>query len=141
MAAWFLVIFFFVILTSLVLGIVLPVCKKHSKVTGGIINYDSAMRKFVYKVDLSKTEIIDVLSMKSESDELTCIFDFEKSVVLFSEYGSSIEYRFEIQEYDGFSVLRLTQISYVANYMLYKINPFMVSKLGAEIVPFSQYGF
>lgn len=141
MAAWFLVIFFFVILIPLVFGIVLPAYKKHRKATGGVVNYDSAMRKFVYKVCLSKDEIIDTLSTKSEADELICTFDFEKSAVSFSEYGSSVEYRFEIQEYDDFSILRLTQIKLIANYMLYKLNPFMVRKLNAEIVPFSQYGF
>lgn len=42
-------LFFFVILIPLVLGIIIPIYKDHSKVTGGIINYDSTMRKFVYK--------------------------------------------------------------------------------------------
>ena len=119
MTAWCLVIFFFVILIALVLGIVLPACKKHSKIAGNIINYDSAMRKFVYKICLSKDEIIDALRTKNEADELTCKFDLERSAVSFSEYGSSVEYRFEIQEYDGFSILRLTQSTLIANYVLY----------------------
>ena len=42
----FFAIFFFLILIPLVLGIIIPVYKNHSSVTGGIINYDSTMKKF-----------------------------------------------------------------------------------------------
>ncbi len=40
----FFTIFFFLILIPLVLIIIIPIYKKHKKVTNGIINYDSNMR-------------------------------------------------------------------------------------------------
>ena len=137
------VLFFFVILIPLVLGIIIPIYKEHSKVTGGIINYDSTMRKFVYKINLSSQEIINLLNKKNDIDELSCAFDFEKSVVRFSEYGSHRDYYFKIQECSDFSILKLEQVALLGmqSHVPYKLNPFIVSKLRAEIVPFSQYGF
>ena len=139
----FFAIFFFVILIPLVLGIIIPIYKEHSKVTGGIINYDSTMRKFVYKINLSSQEIINLLNTKNDIDELSCAFDFEKSVVRFSEYGSHRDYYFKIQECSDFSILKLEQVALLGmqSHVPYKLNPFIVSKLRAEIVPFSQYGF
>ena len=141
---YFLLIFFaFAIVTPIVLVSVIPMYKNHSKVTGGIINYDSTMRKFVYKINLSSQEIINSLNTKNDVDELSCSFDFEKSVIRFSEYGSHRDYFLKIQEYSGFSILRLEQVALfgMQSSVPYKLNPFMVNKLQAEIVPFSQYSF
>ncbi len=139
----FFALFFFVILIPLVLGIIIPIYKDHSKVTGGIINYDSTMRKFVYKINLSNQEIVNLLNTKNDVDELSCAFDFEKSVIRFSEYGSHRDYYFQVQECSDFSILRLEQVALIGmrSHVPFKLNPFIVSKLQAEIVPFSQYGF
>ena len=139
----FFAVFFFVILIPLVLGITIPIYKNHSKVTGGVTNYDSYMRKFVYKINLSNREIINLLNTKNDIDELSCDFDLEKSVIRFSEYGSHRDYYFQVQECNGFSVLRLEQVALIGmqSHVPYKLNPFIVSKLQAEIVPFSQYSF
>ena len=139
----FFVVFFFVILIPLVLGIIIPIYKNHSKVTGGIINYDSSMRKFVYKVNLSHQQMVDLLNTKNDVDELSCTFDFDKAIIRFSEYGSHRNYYFQIQECSGFSILKLEQVELIgmSSHVPYKLNPFIVNKLQAEIVPFSQYGF
>ena len=101
------------------------------------------MRKFVYKINLSRQEIIDLLNAKNVIDELSCSFDLEKSVIRFFEYGSHRDYYFKIQECSDFSILRLEQVALLGmqSSVPYKLNPFIVSKLQAEIVPFSQYGF
>ena len=46
-------VFFFLILIPLVLGMIIPIYKKHQETTNGIINYDPYMRKFIYKVNLA----------------------------------------------------------------------------------------
>ena len=139
----FFAIFFFVILIPLVLGIIIPIDKKHRSVTGGIINYDSTMRKFVYKINLSYQQVVDLLNEKNDVDELSCTFDFDRAIIRFSEYGSHREYYFQIQECSDFSILRLEQVELIGmqSQIPYKLNPFFVSKLQAEIVSFSQYGF
>ena len=138
------VIFFFLILIPLVSGIIVPIYKNHSKATGDIINYDSIMRKFVYKVNLSYQQIVDLLNTKNIADELSCTFDFDKAIIRFSEYGSHRDYYFHVQECSGFSILKLEQVGLISmssSHIPYKLNPFIVSKLQAEIVPFSRYGF
>ncbi len=139
----FFAIFFFAILVPLVLGIIIPTYKSHYKANGSIINYDTTMRKFVYKVNLSSEDIINLLKIKNDIDELSCTFDFDKSVIKFSEYGSHRDYYFQVQECNGFSILKLEQVTLIgmSSHVPYKLNPFMVSKLQAEIIPFSQYGF
>ena len=56
--------------------------------------------------------------------------------------GANKEYFYEIQEFDGFSILQLSVASIFSegNDIWLKLNSFMVSKINAEIVPFSQYG-
>ena len=139
----FFAIFFVVILIPLVVGITIPIYKKHSSVTGGVINYNSSMRKFVYKVNLSYQQVVDLLNTNNDVDELSCTFDFEKAIIRFSEYGSHRDYYFQIQECSGFSILKLEQVELIgmSSHVPYKLNPFIVSKLQAEIVPFSQYDF
>ena len=139
----FFAIFFSAILIPMVLGIIIPIYKKHHSVTGGIINYDSTMRNFVYKINLSYQQAVDLLNVKNDVDELSCTFDFEKAIIRFSEYGSHRDYYFQIQECNGFSILKLKQVELIGmqSHVPYKLNPFLVSKLQAEIVPFSQYCF
>ena len=126
----------------LVLGYVIPIYKKHYKVTGKPANYDSSGTSFVYKVSMSGEEIIRRLQIRNIKDELTCTFDFERSVITFSEYDSSRAYFFEIQEHEGFSILKLRQVSIICmqSYVPMRLNPFITEKLDAEIVPYSQYG-
>ena len=140
---WFFVAFFFLLLIPLVLAITIPIYKNHYKATNNVVNYDSMMRKFVYKVCMSSEQIINELKNTSDIDELSCEFDHERSVIKFSEYGSSREYYFKIHECNGFSVLRLEQVALLGmqSSIPYKLNPFLISKLQAEIIPFSQYDF
>ena len=127
----------------LVLSIVIPMLKKHQEATGDIINYDTAMRKFVYKIPLSGEEIISLLKTRNDMDELSCLVDFNSSAIKFIDLDSNREYYFQIIEYDNFSILRLEQISLIgmSSHIPYKLNPFMINKLHAEIISFSQNSF
>lgn len=136
-------IFFFLILIPLVLSIVIPIYKNHKKATNGIMNYDDTMRKFVYKVPFSGEEIINLLKTRNVNDELSYTFDFDKSIIEFSEYDTVRKYYFHIEDCNGFSILRLEQVELIGmqSHIPYKLNPFMVKKIQAEIIPFSLYGF
>ena len=136
---------FIMIISSVV---VIPKYGKFAKATN-VVNYDRTRRKFVYKVYMSKEEIINSLKIMNIKDELSCTFDLEKNTVIITDLslsyvykGAYNEYFYEIQEYDGFSILQLSVASIFSerNNIWLKLNPFMVSKINAEIVPFSQYG-
>ena len=114
-------------------------------ISGRTLLYKKVKRewKYVYKIYMSRDQIINTLKNTTDIDELSCDFDFERSTIKFSEYGSQKEYYFQIQECDGISILRLEQVALLgmqSNIPL-KLNPFLVSKLQAEIIPFSLYGF
>lgn len=136
-------IIYFVFFIPLILMMHVPVYKNHKKITGGMINYDSFMRKFVYKIYLSKEQTITSLKTRNAADELTCSFDFDKNIIEFAEYGNKHKYFFQILEYNHYSILRLEQVALISggNQIVYKLNPFIVRKLSAEIIPFSRYGF
>lgn len=136
-------IFLFILVSVLAFGMIIPMHKEHEKVCNGVINYDSVMRKFVYKVYLSRQEVITLLKSKNEIDELTCTFNDDKTIIKISEYGSNRKYYFQVQELNGFSLLKLEQVSVIGmqSWVPFKLNPFLVKKLNAEIVPFSQHKF
>lgn len=132
---------FIIIIFVATLVIILPTIINHKKVTNGVINYDNNMRKYVYKIKLSKKEIIHFLKGTNEFDELTCTFNDDETIIKFSNKGSDIKYYFQVHEYGDYSLLQLEQASKIGNYLQYKLNPFFVNKLNAEIVPFAQYKF
>lgn len=106
-------IIFCIFIFCLALGVNLSINKKHEKVTGGVVNYDSTMSKFVYKVYMSREEIINSLKIINAKDDLSCTFDFEKNTVLFSDLCQRKEYFYEIQECEGFSILKLSVASLI----------------------------
>lgn len=119
-----------------------PSYEKYLNATNGIVNHNRTLTKFVYKVYMSKEEIISSLKIMNVKDSLSCAFDFEKNIIIFSELGGfKNEFFYEIQECDGFSILKLRQTSLLGTpHYDYKLNLFMISKINAEVIPFSQYG-
>ena len=97
----FFALFFFVILIPLVLGIIIPIYKDHSKVTGGIINYDNIMKKFV-KVIAFAMAIVTLMCMlascgalSGKYEGITVQYEFKGSKVIISskiDWTPYIEY-------------------------------------------------
>ena len=143
MAETIFLIFSAAFLLLIVFGYVVPIYQKHSQASGGIMNHEGGMRKIIYQVHLQYDDVVRLLSVQNDLDELTCEFDLDRSVIKFSEYGSCRTYYFRVQPYEGFSILQLEQVASVGmkSHVPFKLNPFLVEKLGAKIVPFSEYGF
>lgn len=131
----------FYLLSALFAVIIIIFAKKHEQATSGIINTDTFMRKFVFKVHLTRDEIISALAMRNVNDELLCYFNTDQSCIQFSEYNSNREYFYTIQSVDGYSILYFSQIALIGSKssIPYKINPFIIKKLDAELVPFSKF--
>ena len=132
---------FIVLILMLVMGHTIPIYKKHAETSANIKNFDSYMREFVYKVNLPSEIIINALSSRNDVDELYCHFDSENSVIRISEYGSHRDYYYQIIECDGYCILKLEQVALIgmSSHIPYMLNPFMVSKLQAELIPYSEY--
>ena len=111
-------------------------------VTDGVVNHNSLMNKFVFKVNLTRDETIAILLTKCVKDTLTCTFDFDMSTIVFSDFWDNEKYYLVISKCDKFSLLHLELVSFRArrSSIKYKITPFIVNKLNAEVVSFSEYG-
>lgn len=132
----------FVLVFPIVFATIIPLYKQHHAVSGDVINSDAFMRKYVYKAYLSKEEIVRLLQIKNAADELCCVLDPDKSIIIFSDAFTTMEFHLHIQECVGFSIIRLeeTKITSESSHIPLKLNPFFVRKLQAEIIPYSQYG-
>ena len=135
-------VLFFGLITFIVLGNYLPEYRKHQEVTGGIVNHDPMMSKFVYKIPMDRETMIGRLSNDNEFDEICCTFDLHRSVMRFSLYGSRKEFFFRVQEREGVQILTLEDASCfkTQDMLTYRINPFLIETLQAEPIPFGKYG-
>ena len=149
MGDWRFVVFTIAMILVGGLGVLLiyrPRLKKHKVYTNNVQNYDSLMRRFVYKVKMNRQEILLALELRNVQDELKCTLDVANSKIIFVDddlgYRPPIGYVFSIDEMDGFSILRLEQEQTIhsSKDIPLKLNAFMVRKLKAEIVPYKEYG-
>ena len=139
---WVFYIIFLFILLPLVLGGTIPIFKAHRESTGKTVNHDAFMRKFVYKINREPDDIISILRDCNEFDDLTFEFESDRSVVLISEYGSHLKYMIRFRKIADYWILSLEQTELIGGSRIpYKLNPFMIQKLQAEIVPFDEFGF
>ena len=139
----FFAVLLLILFLSIVLGMLLPIIKRHKEATGGIVNHDPSMTRFVYKVYFGRDEIIRLLEMKNIEDEISFQFDSDRSIVTVSEPGASQKYSCTVVEYEGWSILRLEKVHLLdmQSHIQYKLNPCIIRKLSAVPVPFSEYGF
>ena len=118
-------------------------CRELRKVSKGVVNHDNFMREFIFKIDKPEEEILSILSSEIKSDFFSCTLNQNEKTITFYEFRDMNEYKYDIQEYDNYCILRLKQTSFISNIrdVLYKLNPFIVKKLNAEIIPYSKDGF
>lgn len=131
---------FFFVLLPLVIGHYRPIYKAYQQTAGNIINHDEMMRKFVYGTELEEAEIIGALCVKNVADELLCEVDEVHKIMKFSSYGDHRSYYYRISERENRRILELEQVSLIGmqSEVPFKLNPFIVCKLGAELIPYQE---
>ena len=114
---------------------------KHQKSSGGVVNYDCLMRKFVYMTPLSKEEVFVRLGEQNYADSLQCTFAPNLSIVYFSTFWGTIRYHFQMEHLGDRILLRFHKIGFTTcGYFPYKLNPYIITKLNAVPLPYAQYG-
>ena len=138
---WFsLLVFAFVFI--LVLAIWIPVWRKNSCAEDGVVNHDAMMTQFVWRVQLLPSEIIPALTKANVQDALRCSLDPDGQTLRMSlGHSEDACYHFTIEQHNGFSVLRLVQTPVILAHGMQKtmLNPFVIGKLGAEPLPYSDW--
>ena len=135
-------LFFLLILIPLVILMCYPIVKKHYEATGNVTNYNIDMSKFVYRVELTRAQILDRLKTPNINDGMH--YELKEDQITFSDYCEvDTVWQIVIEEYNGFSILRLNRHSFIISSQTsvsMKMNPFWVNKCGAKPIPFSDYG-
>ena len=145
---YFLIAFFILIIliaACIVAIIAFSAFKNIDKRKQGLINYDSCMRKFVFRVDLTKEEVYERLRTRNVTDVLEYILNEDLSVITFKCYKGEISYIFSVCEYDNndYLIIRLEQLLLIPgkSRILKNINKFFFMKLDAKILDYDKYSF
>ena len=145
---YFLIAFFILIIlipACIVAIIAFSAFKNIDKRKQGLINYDSCMRKFVFRVDLTKEEVYERLRTRNVTDVLEYILNEDLSVITFKYYNGEISYTFSVCEYDNndYLIIRLEQLLLIPgkSRILKNINKFFFMKLDAKILDYDKYSF
>lgn len=136
------IVFVAMILIPTIFLIQQPIYKKHCEATGDIINYNGLATKYVYRSELTRTQILDRLKMPNINDGIR--YSLKEDEITFSQYGDmDSTWQIIVEEYHGFSILRVNKLGSVLisqRYLSMKMNPFWVNKCDAKPIPFSDYG-
>ena len=139
-------LFIFVIFPALTLGclyIIFRPMYKNREITNGILNFDGSMRKFVFRIDLSKDEFFSKLKSRNACDTMEYSLNADLTGITFKELGSRLEYGIEIIPCDGYLILRVKQISllYGKTNIPYHVNEFWICKFNAKPIDYSRNAF
>ena len=140
MAEFIIIALFIILIITIGIFILLPMYLNNKKVSNGIVNYSSL--KYVYKINMSKDQIINRLRLHNAADELDYSLDEENSIIIFKRNGEKASYSYDIRKCNDFCILQINPNSFFppGSAILCYLNPFWVRKLDAEVVPFSKYG-
>ncbi len=133
----------FAVVFVVVLSKIIPIFKNHYKVTNGVTNYDSGMRKFVYRVTCSPVDVIYKLTNPGNKEQLKFDYNSDNDIMYISDSTYRFKYRIRFRECEGYNVVMLERVCYLVkqSYIPYMLNPHIVEKLNAEIVPYDKFKF
>ena len=132
---YLLVILFFGVCIPAVLYIILKPMHQQRKLTNGVVNYDAAMRKFIFKIFISKEDFYSKLKTPNIKDVLEYDFNEQISVITFKRYNAQFSYGIKIDEHKEFVILTVEQIS-ISSRISYFINAFFIRKFNAEPIDY-----
>ena len=138
---WFWLLFS-ALLFILVLASWIPIWRRNSRAENGVVNHDAMMTRFIWRVRLTPSEIIPALTKENVQDALRCSLEPDGQTLRMSlGHSEDACYHFTIEQHNGFSVLRLVQTPVILANGMQKtmLNPFVIGKLGAEPLPYSDW--
>ena len=131
---------FFAVIVPIALCFVLKPMFRQNKLLRGVVNYDTFMRKFVFRIELTKEEFYSQLKMHNVNDSLDYCLSDDCSTISFIRYSGKYQYKIFADEVNDFIVLRLEQIPIVSK-ATYLINEFFIKKFNATPLEFEEHSF
>ena len=130
----------FVVMIPIALYLILKPMFKHNKLSNGIVNYDTFMRKYVFSVALDKEEFYSQLKMPNVQDVLEYTLSNDDTVITFMLYNGKYPYKINVDAFNESIILRVEQLSLSSRPAFY-INEFFIKKFSAKPLDFEKYKF
>ena len=130
----------FVVMIPIALYLILKPMFKRNKLSNGIVNYDTFMRKYVFSVALDKEEFYSQLKMPNVQDVLEYTLSNDDTVITFMLYNSKCPYKINVDAFNESIILRVEQLSLNSKPAFY-INEFFIKKFNAKPLDFEKYKF
>ena len=134
------VVIFFVVIIPLALYLVLKPMFRHNKMLNGIVNTDAFMRKYVFRIELTKEAFYTQLKTRNINDVLEYSLNDNCSVITFIMYSTKYSYAIKVDDFNESIVLRVEQIQAISR-SAFIINEFFIKKFNATPLEFEKYSF
>ena len=134
------VIMFVVVVIPIALYIIFKPIFRQNKLLNGIVNYDTFMRKFVFRIEITKEEFYSQLKIRNINDALEYSLNDDCSVITFTMYNMKYSYKIIVDDFNESIILRVEQIQVTSKPAFY-INEFFIKKFNATALEFEKYSF
>ena len=134
------VIMFVVVVIPIALYIILKPMFRQNKLLNGIVNYDTFMRKFVFRIEITKEEFYSQLKIRNINDVLEYSLNEDCSVITFTMYNMKYSYKIIVDDFNESIILRVEQIQ-ITSKPAFRINEFFIKKFNATPLEFEKYSF
>ena len=134
------VIIFVLVVIPVALYIIFKPMFRQNKLLNGIVNYDTFMRKFVFRIEITKEEFYSQLKIRNINDVLEYSLNDDCSVITFTMYNMKYSYKIIVDDFNKSIILRVEQIQVTSKPAFY-INEFFIKKFNATPLEFEKYSF
>ena len=134
------VIMFVVVVIPIALYIIFKPMFRQNKLLNGIVNYDTFMRKFVLRIEITKEEFYSQLKIRNINDVLEYSLNEDCSVITFTMYNMKYSYKIIVDDFNESIILRVEQIQ-ITSKPAFRINEFFIKKFNATPLEFKKYSF
>ena len=134
------VIIFVIIVILVAFYIIFKSMFRQQKLLIGVVNYDTFMRKFVFRIALTKEDLYSQLKMQNIQDVLEYSLNDDCSVISFKMYNMKYPNKIIVDDFNQSIILRVEQIQ-VNSKPAFRINEFFIKKFNAVPLEFEKYSF
>ena len=134
------VIMFVVVVIPIALYIIFKPMFRQNRLLNGIVNYDTFMRKFVFRIEITKEEFYSQLKIRNINDVLEYSLNDDCSVITFTMYNMKYSYKIIVDDFNESIILRVEQIQ-ITSKPAFRINEFFIKKFNATPLEFEKYSF
>ena len=134
------VIMFVVVVIPIALYIIFKPMFRQNKLLNAIVNYDTFMRKFVFRIEITKEEFYSRLKIRNINDVLDYSLNEDCSVITFTMYNMKYSYKIMVDDFNESIILRVEQIQ-ITSKPAFRINEFFIKKFNAKPLEFEKFIF